>query len=83
MKLDRNTRRLLTHLQEAGVPQVTDIPEAIHILAQAGLIEYEAYKCFPDMVRAWAVPLTGEVDTDGLHPASKKPTRERSRQWQR
>lgn len=81
MKLDRNTRRLLTHLQKVGVPQVTDIPEAIHILAQAGLIEYEAYKCFPDMVRAWAVPLTGEVDTDGLHPASKN--LQRSKQWQR
>ena len=64
MKLDRNTRRLLTHLQKVGVPQVTDITESLHILAQAGLIEYEAYKCVPDMVRAWAVLHTGEVDTD-------------------
>lgn len=64
MTLDRITRRVLTRLQKADSPQVIDITESVHILAQAGLVEYEAHQTFPDMVLAWAVMLTGEVDTD-------------------
>ena len=55
MKLDRASRRLLERLQKAGGPQVMAITESIHILAQAGLIEYEAYQDWPNVVLAWAV----------------------------
>ena len=62
MTFNRVTRRLLTRLQKADRPQVVDITESVHILAQAGLVEYEAYQTWPDMVLAWATPLTGEFD---------------------
>lgn len=56
MKLDRASRRLLERLQKAGGPQVMAITESIHILVQAGLIEYEAYQDWPNVVLVWAIP---------------------------
>ena len=63
MKFNRTTRRLLEYLQKANRPKVIDIIESVHILAQAGLIEYEAYQVWPDMVLAWAAPLTDSLHT--------------------
>ena len=63
MKFNRTTRRLLEYLQKANRPKVIDIIESVHILAQAGLVEYEAYQVWPDMVLAWAAPLTDSLHT--------------------
>ena len=52
MKFNRTTRRLLERLQKADGPQVIDITESVHILAQAGLVEYEAYTYWPNVVLA-------------------------------
>ena len=87
MTFNRVTRRLLTRLQKADRPQVLDITEPVHILAQSGLIEYEEYQGCPDMVLAWAVPRTGEVDAEPKYVADEyswlssrkqKPTKEQT-----
>ena len=76
MKFNRTTRRLLEYLQKANRPKVIDIIESVHILAQAGLVEYEAYQAWPDMVLAWAAPLTDEYTW--LASRKQNPTKEQT-----
>lgn len=63
MKLNHAAKRLLEHVQ-IGKPQLVDVAKpAVHTLAQAGLVEYEAWPHDPLMVLVWAASLTGNLYT--------------------
>ena len=63
MKLSHAAKRLLARLQNVDSPQVVDATEpAVHTLAKAGLVEYEAHY-HPDLILAWAAPLTDSLHT--------------------